>query len=68
MKECLDGWREVLFTHLDQEVSRAYPTMFDPGRVRARAKLTTQLYQVEDLSGENMKKYWTLEEVDRIHV
>ncbi|EKM60436.1 uncharacterized protein PHACADRAFT_189570 [Phanerochaete carnosa HHB-10118-sp] len=42
MKACLDGWREVLFRHLDEEV--------------------------EDLRGENMKKYWTLEEVDRIVV
>ncbi|KAI0769706.1 hypothetical protein BD413DRAFT_627612 [Trametes elegans] len=40
MRACLDSWREVLFNHLDQEVS--------------------------DLSGENMKKYWTLEEVERI--
>jgi len=42
MKECLDGWREVLFKHLDEEV--------------------------EDLRGENMKKYWTLEEVERIMI
>ncbi|TFK86624.1 hypothetical protein K466DRAFT_587073 [Polyporus arcularius HHB13444] len=40
MRACLDSWREVLFSHLDQEV--------------------------KDLSGENMKKYWTLEEVERI--
>ncbi|KAH9858809.1 hypothetical protein C2E23DRAFT_800209 [Lenzites betulinus] len=42
MRACLDSWREVLFSHLDQEV--------------------------QDLSGENMKKYWTLEEVERIHI
>ncbi|KAF9820299.1 hypothetical protein IEO21_01513 [Rhodonia placenta] len=40
MRGCLDSWREVLFTHLDQEV--------------------------EDLSGENMKKHWKLEELDMI--
>lgn len=28
--------------------------------------LITSCAQVEDLSGENMKKYWKLEEVDRI--
>ncbi|KDQ57496.1 hypothetical protein JAAARDRAFT_193815 [Jaapia argillacea MUCL 33604] len=40
MRECLDGFREVLFRHLDEEVN--------------------------DLKGENMKKYWTLEEMERI--
>ncbi|EIM83064.1 uncharacterized protein STEHIDRAFT_141577 [Stereum hirsutum FP-91666 SS1] len=39
-RACLDSWRQVLFTHLDDEVA--------------------------DLKGENMKKYWTLAEVDRI--
>ncbi len=28
--------------------------------------LTYARNQVKDLSGENMKKYWTLEEVERI--
>ncbi|KAJ7096270.1 hemerythrin HHE cation binding domain-containing protein [Mycena epipterygia] len=40
MRTCLDGFREVLFTHLDEEVN--------------------------DLRGENMKKYWTLEELESI--
>jgi hypothetical protein len=40
MRACLDGFREVLFTHLDEEVN--------------------------DLRGENMKKYWTLEELEAI--
>ncbi|KAJ7703144.1 hemerythrin HHE cation binding domain-containing protein [Mycena rosella] len=40
MRACLDGFREVLFSHLDEEVS--------------------------DLRGENMKKYWTLEELESI--
>uniref|UniRef100_A0A0W0FH42 Hemerythrin-like domain-containing protein n=1 Tax=Moniliophthora roreri TaxID=221103 RepID=A0A0W0FH42_MONRR len=40
MRACLDSFREVLFAHLDQEVS--------------------------DLRGENLRKYWTLEEVDKI--
>jgi hypothetical protein len=38
MRGCLDGFREVLFNHLDQEVN--------------------------DLKGENLRKYWTsLEEL-----
>ncbi|KAJ7218020.1 hemerythrin/HHE cation-binding motif-containing protein, partial [Mycena pura] len=40
MRKCLDGFRDVLFSHLDQEVS--------------------------DLRGENLKKYWTLEELESI--
>ncbi|KAJ7680374.1 hemerythrin/HHE cation-binding motif-containing protein [Mycena polygramma] len=40
MRACLDGFRDVLFTHLDEEVN--------------------------DLRGENMKKYWTLEELEAI--
>ncbi|KIY73083.1 hypothetical protein CYLTODRAFT_387548 [Cylindrobasidium torrendii FP15055 ss-10] len=40
MRGCLDGFREVLFRHLDDEV--------------------------KDLGAENMKKYWTLDEVARI--
>ncbi|KAF5370877.1 hypothetical protein D9758_002041 [Tetrapyrgos nigripes] len=40
MRACLDSFREVLFTHLDQEVA--------------------------DLHGENLKKYFTLEEIESI--
>lgn len=40
MRACLDGWRGVLFRHLDEEV--------------------------QDLSGENMRKYWSMEEFDRL--
>lgn len=39
LRDCLDGFREVLFRHLDEEV--------------------------EDLKGDNMKRYWTLEEMER---
>ncbi|EDR08837.1 uncharacterized protein LACBIDRAFT_249253, partial [Laccaria bicolor S238N-H82] len=42
MRNCLDGFREVLFRHLDEEVS--------------------------NLRGENLKKYFTLEEVERFPV
>ncbi|KAJ7084433.1 hypothetical protein B0H15DRAFT_923722 [Mycena belliarum] len=42
MRACLDGFRDVLFRHLDEEV--------------------------EDLRGENMKKYWTLEELESIPI
>ncbi|KAG7440046.1 uncharacterized protein BT62DRAFT_938471 [Guyanagaster necrorhizus] len=40
MRTCLDNFKGVLFSHLDQEVS--------------------------DLRGENMKKYWKLEELESI--
>ncbi|KAJ7497347.1 hypothetical protein FB451DRAFT_1335566 [Mycena latifolia] len=40
MRACLDGFRDVLFSHLDEEVS--------------------------DLQGENLKKYWKLEELESI--
>lgn len=40
MRACLDGFREVLFTHLDEEV--------------------------KDLEGENLKKYFSLEELESI--
>ncbi|KAJ7072281.1 hemerythrin HHE cation binding domain-containing protein [Mycena amicta] len=42
MRACLDGFREILFTHLDQEV--------------------------EDLRGENLKKYLTLQELEMLPV
>ncbi|KAF9033304.1 hypothetical protein BDZ89DRAFT_1063044 [Hymenopellis radicata] len=42
MRACLDGFKDVLFTHLDQEVA--------------------------DLQGENMKKYWTLKELESIPI
>lgn len=42
MRSCLDGFREVLFHHLDEEVA--------------------------DLRGENLKKYFTLEEIERLPV
>ncbi|CAK5281531.1 unnamed protein product [Mycena citricolor] len=40
LRACLDGFRDVMFNHLDEEVN--------------------------DLRGDNMKKYWTLEELDLI--
>jgi hypothetical protein len=40
LKEKMDTWGEVLFTHLDQEV--------------------------RDLGAENMRKYWTLDEIRSI--
>lgn len=42
MRACLDGFRKVLYEHLDQEV--------------------------EDLKGENLKKYFTLEEIERLPI
>ncbi|KAF7964966.1 hypothetical protein HWV62_1300 [Athelia sp. TMB] len=42
LRACLDGFREVLFRHLDEEVA--------------------------DLQGENLRKYFTLAEVERIHI
>ncbi|KIJ50408.1 hypothetical protein M422DRAFT_224736 [Sphaerobolus stellatus SS14] len=40
LRSCLDGFREPLMTHLDEEV--------------------------HDLRAENMRKYWTLEEMSQI--
>jgi len=40
MRASLDSWKDVLFSHLDDEV--------------------------KDLGGENMKKYWKVEELDSI--
>jgi len=40
LRACLDGFREPLMTHLDEEV--------------------------QDLQAENMRKYWTLEEIKQI--
>jgi len=42
MKEKMDSWGEVLWTHLDQEV--------------------------ETLGAENMRKYWTLDEMRRMRM
>ncbi|KAF8585884.1 hypothetical protein K439DRAFT_1646473 [Ramaria rubella] len=42
LRDCLDGFRDVLVRHLDEEVN--------------------------DLRGENMRKYWTLEEVDQMPI
>jgi len=42
MRNCLDGFREALFNHLDEEVA--------------------------DLGSANMKRYWTLKEVDELAI
>ena len=62
MRACLNSWREVLFKHLDQEV-RGLSASCSGGSVLNRIYI-----QVQDLSGENMKKYWTLEELERIPI
>jgi hypothetical protein len=53
----LDGFRKVLFDHLDQEVGTRLTRCSEP---------LTKLWQVLDLKAANMKKYWSLEEVDRL--
>lgn len=60
MRTCLDSWRQVLFTHLDDEVRRTLvlPVLFHSSSVLIK--------QVNDLRGENMKKYWKLEELEQI--
>ncbi|KAK0486009.1 hypothetical protein IW261DRAFT_1453251 [Armillaria novae-zelandiae] len=50
MKTCLDSFRGVLFSHLDQEVTQIF-----------MIKIKCWIY-----GGENMKKYWKLEELDNI--
>ena len=59
MRACLDSWREALFSHLDQEVRPSGFVALTSGQF---------IVQVKDLSAESMKKYWTLEEVDRIAI
>ena len=69
MRACLDSWREVLFNHLDQEVcSASHPISDSLRQIRTLMVLMALLYplQVKDLGGENMKKFWTLEELERI--
>ena len=43
MRECLDGWREVLFTHLDQEV-RIFSQLlvFDTNRLHRRSMISLE--------------------------
>ena len=73
MRECLDSWRGVLFNHLDQEV-RGYGRD-SPLRSDQKASFDTldlifitRMIQVEDLRGENMKKYFTLEELEEVPI
>lgn len=60
MRSCLDGFREVLFYHLDEEVSSS--------RSRWQMYKFYHHQQVADLRGENLKKYFTLEEIERLPV
>ena len=73
MRECLDSWRGVLFNHLDQEV-RGYDRdllLCSDGKVFLDTlvlMIITRVIQVEDLRGENMKKYFTLEELEEVPI
>ena len=73
MRECLDSWRGVLFNHLDQEV-RGYDRdllLSSDGKVLLDTSdliMITRVIQVEDLRGENMKKYFTLEELEEVPI
>jgi hypothetical protein len=58
MKGCLDSFKDTLFNHLDEEVKECY--------IEAFVQATDAFQQVKDLSSENMKKYWTLKEVENL--
>ena len=67
MRACLDGWRDVLFNHLDEEVCTGLglPRIC---QTHNPALMCLRRGQVRDLSAESLKKYWTVEEVARIHI
>ena len=70
MRECLDSWRGVLFNHLDQEVrgyGRDSPRRYDE-KYTLDLIFITRGIQVEDLRGENMKKHFTLEELEEVPI
>ena len=59
MRECLDGFREILFHHLDEEVG---------GLVLRFSVLINQHTKVADLRGENLVKYMTLADLEKIPI
>jgi hypothetical protein len=58
MRETLDSFREPLYTHLAEEVYVTKPS----GCIKS-----DQLGFSRDLGAENMRKYWTLQEINRMH-
>lgn len=63
MRACLDGFKDVLFQHLDEEVRTLLPF--------AQRCLLTFCWvrlQVEDLRGQNLKKYMTMEQLATIPI
>jgi hypothetical protein len=63
LRACLNGFRQVLFEHLDQEVRFS-----QTGLTVSRYSLNMFSAKVADLRGENLRKYWTLNEVQQIMV
>jgi hypothetical protein len=58
MREALDSFREPLYTHLAEEVYVIKPL---------KCINSDQLDFSRDLSAENMRKYWTLQEISKMH-
>lgn len=54
LKEALDSFREPLYTHLAEEV--CVPLTY-------RRKRSNYLVYSRDLGAENMRKYWTMQEI-----
>lgn len=62
MRACLDTFREVLFHHLDEEVG-------DPMHTNFQWLISVYFSaKVADLRGENLVKYMTLEDLERIPI
>jgi hypothetical protein len=59
MRECLDGFREILFHHLDEEVG---------GLLHSDSQLPIHQCKVADLQGENLVKYMTLADLEKLPI
>lgn len=61
MRGCLDGFREILFHHLDEEVG-------DLIHSNSQDHNLINVHKVADLRGENLVKYVTLEDLEKIPI
>lgn len=61
LRASLDSWREVLFQHLDQEVRGPLLNLIETG-------IDDGSSQVADLRGENLRKYFTVEEIEALPI
>ena len=60
LKEKMDCWGEVLWKHLNQEGTYGAPH-FNPKQL-----LNLLFSSVKTLSADNMRKYWTIDEMRRM--